>query len=157
VTIGRPLMTPPDVPAERVAALRAAFDATMKDPQFLALAKKQRMDINPMPGVELQQVVSEVINSPDDAVSRLHELLAPRNVTKLQAKSLVGSIESVSKRSMTVTDKSGKSTKMRIHPRRTKVEIAGKKGKTKSLKAKLNCSFKFLPGAGNLVTAANCK
>ena len=48
-TIGRPLFTSPGVPEERVKALRAAFDATMKDPDFLADAEKRDFDINPVP------------------------------------------------------------------------------------------------------------
>ncbi len=47
-TIGRPIFTSPGVPEERVKALRAAFDATMKDPDFLADAKKRNFDINPV-------------------------------------------------------------------------------------------------------------
>jgi hypothetical protein len=62
--IGRPLYTTPGVPAERVAALRRAFDATMTDKQFLADAKKMDLDLNPMNGEELQTVVAEVVATP---------------------------------------------------------------------------------------------
>ena len=58
-TIGRPLFTTPDVPPERVKALRDAFDATMKDPAFLAQAKKQNFDLNPVSGEEMQKIVAE--------------------------------------------------------------------------------------------------
>ena len=46
--VGRPFFTSPDIPAERKAALRAAFDATMKDPQFLADAAKLDLEISPI-------------------------------------------------------------------------------------------------------------
>src|SRR5262249_60776923 len=49
-SLARPIATNYDVPAERVAALRRAFDATMKDPEFLAEAQKQIMEIAPMAG-----------------------------------------------------------------------------------------------------------
>ena len=53
--ISRPLVTNDGVPRERVEALRRAFDATMKDPEFLAEAEKTKTDISPMTGEEAQQ------------------------------------------------------------------------------------------------------
>jgi len=61
VAVGRPILAPPAVPADRVKALRAAFDQTMKAPNFLEAAAKQKMDINPMGGEELQQVVAKIV------------------------------------------------------------------------------------------------
>ncbi|MDB5509189.1 MAG: tripartite tricarboxylate transporter family receptor [Hyphomicrobiales bacterium] len=71
VAIGRPLFTTPGVPAERVKALRDAFDATMKDPEFLEAAQKERLEINPVSGVELQKIVSEIVSAPKETVERL--------------------------------------------------------------------------------------
>ncbi|HEU0071484.1 MAG TPA: tripartite tricarboxylate transporter substrate-binding protein [Alphaproteobacteria bacterium] len=68
VLVGRPLIAPPGVPADRVAALRAAFDATMKDPTYLAEAKKMNLDIDPVSGVELQQAMEELAATPPDVV-----------------------------------------------------------------------------------------
>jgi hypothetical protein len=48
------------VPAERVTALRRAFDATMKDPELIAEAQKIRVGISPLPGEALQKLVAEV-------------------------------------------------------------------------------------------------
>jgi tripartite-type tricarboxylate transporter receptor subunit TctC len=75
-TIGRPFFAPPNVPADRVKALRAAFDATMKDANFLADAKKLNLDIDPVSGEELQKIVSEIIDSPADVKKRLADVLA---------------------------------------------------------------------------------
>lgn len=75
-TIGRPFFAPPSVPADRVKALRAAFDATMKDVNFLADAKKLNLDIDPVSGDELQKIVSDIINSPADVKKRLADVLA---------------------------------------------------------------------------------
>jgi tripartite-type tricarboxylate transporter receptor subunit TctC len=60
--IGTSFFTSPKVPADRLEALRRAFDATMKDPEFLDEAKKTRLDINPIPGEELQKQVVDVSN-----------------------------------------------------------------------------------------------
>ena len=55
--IGKFILTTPGVPADRVAALREAFDAMVKDPEFLAEATKLRIEIDPLAGVELQKIV----------------------------------------------------------------------------------------------------
>lgn len=69
--IGRPIMTTPDVPADRVKALRAAFDKTMKDPEFIADAKKSKFDLDPISGEELQKIVAEIIATPKEIAHRL--------------------------------------------------------------------------------------
>src|SRR6476620_4054257 len=60
VAFGRPIATTPGVPAERVAALRRAFDLTLKDPAFLQEAKTQRAELQPMTGAELEGIVRDV-------------------------------------------------------------------------------------------------
>jgi tripartite-type tricarboxylate transporter receptor subunit TctC len=62
--IGTAFFTTPGVPADRLTALRRAFDATMKDPEFLADAAKIKLTIGPMAGEELQQLVGQVANLP---------------------------------------------------------------------------------------------
>ena len=58
--MGRPFFMPPGVPAERVAAVRAAFAATMKDPGFLDDARRARLDVEPLTGEEIADRRQEV-------------------------------------------------------------------------------------------------
>ncbi len=74
-TIGRPLFAPPNVPGERVKALRAAFDATMKDVAFVEEAKKAQLDLQPVSGEELQKIVDEIVATPPRVVERLKTVL----------------------------------------------------------------------------------
>lgn len=74
-TIGRPLFTTPDVPPERVKALRDAFDATMKDPAFIAQAQKQNFDINPVAGEEMQKIVADIVASPKPLTDKLNDII----------------------------------------------------------------------------------
>lgn len=74
-TIGRPIFAPPDVPADRIAALRAAFDATMKDPAFIAEANKHKLDLQPISGRELQKIVEDIVATPQSVVQRLKTVL----------------------------------------------------------------------------------
>ena len=64
--MGRPFFMPQGVPAERVAAVRAAFAATMKDPAFVDDVRRARLDISPLTGEEIAQVVARKFNAPDD-------------------------------------------------------------------------------------------
>lgn len=73
--IGRPFFLPPGVPADRVAALRKAFDETMKDPAYLAEAKKMKLDVNPLTGQQLAKLVEQVSATPKDTVMRVREAL----------------------------------------------------------------------------------
>jgi tripartite-type tricarboxylate transporter receptor subunit TctC len=79
--VGRPLLTNRGVPADRIKALRAAFDASMKDPQLLADAKKAHVDVNPMGGEELQKLVGEILATPKKIVDITKAALA-RNATQ---------------------------------------------------------------------------
>ncbi len=74
-TIGRPIFAPPGVPAERIAALRAAFDATMKDPAFIAEAQRSKLDLQPVSGAELQKIVAEIVATTPKVVQRLKTAL----------------------------------------------------------------------------------
>ena len=61
--MGRPFVGPEGIPAKRLAILRTAFDATMKDKGFLAEAEKQKMEINPMSGAEVEALVKRIYRS----------------------------------------------------------------------------------------------
>ncbi len=72
---GRPYVLPPGVPADRVAAFRKAFDATMKDPEFLAEAEKAKLIINPVNGEGVQKLVEEIYQTPQADVERARAAL----------------------------------------------------------------------------------
>src|SRR5262249_45588388 len=58
--VGKMTLAPPGIPADRVQALRRAFAAAIKDPDYLAEMSKQRLEVIPMSGEELQKIVAEV-------------------------------------------------------------------------------------------------
>jgi tripartite-type tricarboxylate transporter receptor subunit TctC len=75
VPLSRAYVTTPGVPAERFAALRAAFNATMKDPQFLAEAERMQIDISPSTGEEAERIVKEVLATPPAVLARAKAIL----------------------------------------------------------------------------------
>ena len=61
-------MAPPDIPPERLKALRAAFDATTKDPEFLKDAQRQDLEVRPLSGAQADALIAEIYASPPAVV-----------------------------------------------------------------------------------------
>tara|TARA_R110000868_G_scaffold46376_15_gene153327 strand:- start:6024 stop:7139 length:1116 start_codon:yes stop_codon:yes gene_type:complete len=79
LTLGRALFTTPGTPPERVAALRAAFEKMVKDPAYLADAKKYRMSVHdPKPGAQIQDIVSKTYQLPKAVLAKAKEALTPK-------------------------------------------------------------------------------
>ena len=73
--MGRPFMGPPDLPADRTAALRAGFDASMTDPALLQDAEKQRLELAPLSGAAMTALVTRLYQAPPAVVARARELV----------------------------------------------------------------------------------
>jgi tripartite-type tricarboxylate transporter receptor subunit TctC len=74
--MGRPFAAPPDIPADRKAALIRAFDNAMKDPELLAEAAKAGMDINPMTGSQIDALLVQIYATPRDVVVKAAQAIA---------------------------------------------------------------------------------
>jgi tripartite-type tricarboxylate transporter receptor subunit TctC len=68
--MGRPYLAPPNLPADRVAVLRRAFMDTMTDKDFLAEADKTELEINPVSGADVEQLVNDIYATPADIVAK---------------------------------------------------------------------------------------
>jgi tripartite-type tricarboxylate transporter receptor subunit TctC len=73
--LGRPLAAPPGTPDERVAVLRAAFQATMKDPRFLKDVEQSRSDYGPISGETLQAAVADIMKTPQRLIERAKKII----------------------------------------------------------------------------------
>jgi tripartite-type tricarboxylate transporter receptor subunit TctC len=73
----RSYIAPPGLPAEQLLTLRTAFDATMRDRQFLDDAEKIRIDISPLPGAKVQELVQSLYAMPKDVVARARQAITP--------------------------------------------------------------------------------
>jgi tripartite-type tricarboxylate transporter receptor subunit TctC len=73
--LGRPLVAPPGVPAERIKALRAAYAATMKDAAFLADAQKAKVEVEPIDPDHMEKVVKGVLATPDAVKKRAGQFI----------------------------------------------------------------------------------
>jgi len=72
---GRPMVTTPGVPPERIKILREAWNRTLKDPELLAEAKKRDWLVGPVAGEELEALAKDVVAQPPEVIQRLKKLL----------------------------------------------------------------------------------
>lgn len=71
----RAVVTTPEVPTDRVIALRRAFDATLKDPSVVEESRKARRDISPIKGEDVQVIVEKILQTPEAVINRTKKLL----------------------------------------------------------------------------------
>ena len=74
VEFGRPIVAPPNVPKERVEALRKALADTLKDPELLDEAKKQGMEMTYVSGQELEKLIADLMSTPAEIVEKMREM-----------------------------------------------------------------------------------
>ena len=76
--MGRPFAAPPGMPADRLAILRNAFEATLKDPAFIAAAAKLQLEIDPLTGVQIEALLKTAYAAPKPIVTRAAALAMAR-------------------------------------------------------------------------------
>jgi tripartite-type tricarboxylate transporter receptor subunit TctC len=76
--MGRPFMAPPGLPPDRAAALRTAFDETMKDPEFVKEATARGQEVNPVSGPELDKLIAELYATPKDVVEETKKAIGAK-------------------------------------------------------------------------------
>jgi tripartite-type tricarboxylate transporter receptor subunit TctC len=76
--MGRPYLAPPNLPKERLEAIRRAFMETMQDKDFLAEADKAQLEITPVSGSEVETLVSEVYQTPPETAAKAAQVLNPK-------------------------------------------------------------------------------
>jgi tripartite-type tricarboxylate transporter receptor subunit TctC len=81
-TIGRPIFTTPQAPADRVRVMRESFEKMVRDPAFLEQARRESFDINPVSGEELQRIVAEIVATPKSITDRLQDVIGSVEQTR---------------------------------------------------------------------------
>ena len=73
--LGRPMLATPGIPPERIKILRDAYAKALKDPELLTEAEKSKMDVDPSPGEELEELIKKVMDQPKEVMDRVKKLL----------------------------------------------------------------------------------
>ncbi len=154
---GRPFLTAPNVPAERVKLLRAAFKAVLADPALLREAKKAKRSISWTDPKRMDGIYRSILGASDEIVS-LYTRGAKK--PKKDLSKLVkheGPVTKIKRggRRVWISYK-GKEVVAKISGSRTKVTIAGKKAKRKAITVGMKCRFTY-PKPGKEATNVDCK
>ena len=75
--IGRALLAPPGIPADRAAALRQAFEQVIADPEFIADSKRRGLDVEPLSADQIRKIVANDMLTPADAVAATRAISEP--------------------------------------------------------------------------------
>lgn len=141
--LGRPISAPPQLPKDRVKALRAAFMATVKDKAFLKEAKRLHLTIQPWDGKQVEKILVQFLSYPKSVIAKARKAMEMGKVIKVKLKRVKATVTKIGKKRISVTDKSGKKYTFKLHRRRTKISIAGSKVKRKALKVGMTCDFRY--------------
>lgn len=159
--MGRPVATSPNTPEARVKALRDAFDATMKDGNFLAEVKKQRLELTPVSGREVQELVTDIMSTPPDIVQAAKEASEKTGdmfvkKAKVQLVEHEGPVTKISKGGRSISIKhDGKVVKAKISGSRTAVVIDGKDADRGKIRTGMTCEVTY-PGPGTEAKRVAC-
>jgi tripartite-type tricarboxylate transporter receptor subunit TctC len=158
--MGRPYVVGPKVPMDRVKALRKAFMDTAKDPKFLADAEKQRRDVSPITGEEVQEMIATLAKVPKATMEKVKDLIKFKGETKkvtIKLAKHTGKVTATKKggRRISISLK-GKDVTAKVSGSRTKVTIGGKKASRKAIKVGMTCTFTY-PGPGSEAKNIDCK
>ncbi|MDX1486185.1 MAG: hypothetical protein R3229_17060, partial [Alphaproteobacteria bacterium] len=159
-TMGRPFAMGPGVPAERVKAIRTAFNNMSKDPKFLADADKQKRDIFLVTGDEIQGIVNQMAATPKATLNLLEEVQTYKGkakVAKVEMAKHTGKVTATKRGGRRIIiDYKGKNVTAKVSGSRTTVTINGQKTKRKNVKVGMTCTFIY-PGAGMEAKRVDCK
>ena len=155
---GRPFLAPPGVPADRVAALQAAFMATMDDPDFKSDAAKQDLELAPVSGQRVGELIAAIYSAPAEVVQRAKEATEKVDKTEITMievalMKISGAVTEIIKGGRTVHlgDKSAA-----ISGSRTAVMIGGKTDDRGNIKMGMNCEAELTGENGSEAKTFTC-
>jgi len=155
--VGRPVLAPPDLPADIAKVLQTAFVATMKDPKFLADAKKQKISITWMDGPSSKAWILKTLNGIGKnkaVVKRAIWATKKHNVERIKLKRFKGTIAKIQRKGRRVSlilDVGGKKVRTKLH-RTTRVKVNGERVRRRAHK-KLKVGMTCRVGAASSGTA----
>ena len=153
--IARVTAGPPNIPADRLAALVAAYKGAMEDKDLQARAEKGGRPVEPAYGEDVAKMVKAALIQPPKTISLLKETLD----VKVPVAKATGPLLEVADKGRKITFAAADGKKLTVEPSgsRTKIMIAGKEGKRDDLKAGLNCEITYKTDGDMEPTNINCK
>jgi hypothetical protein len=158
--MSRPFVTSPEVPPERLEALRDAFIMTTKDPDFIEATKSQDVELDPISGAEIDELLRRVFSTPKHVIERATIIarseVPTQNAVFNSVKVTAFILRVDDQGSSILFNHSGDETKALVSAARTKITIAGHEAKRTDLKPAMTCEIDYA-GPGGEVRAMACK
>lgn len=158
--MSRPYVTTPDTDPARLKALRDAFMATTKDPEFIEVARAQDVELDPISGAEIDELLRRVFATPKNVIDRATKLArseVPTQQAVIKSIKTTASLLRVEGQGASIVfNNAGTETKAQISAARTKITIAGQVAKRTGLKEAMSCDIEFA-GPGGEVHSIVCK
>jgi hypothetical protein len=154
---GRPFFTTPDVPADRLNILRAAFKAALHDPQLLKEAKRAKRNVAWTDPTVMNGINKEILSASDQVIAafKAGAKKPKRDLSKFLKH--MGLVTATKKGGRRITiDYKGKEVTAKVSGSRTKITLNGKKVKRKKIKVGMNCQFTY-PKPGGEAAKIDCK
>lgn len=141
--LGRSVAAPPGLPPARVAMLRAAFDAAVKDPELIAAADRAGLPLIPMSGPQAEAFVHDMMSAPPQVVARARAALELGQQENLQLKSVAGTIVEAAAGRVEVKDAGGTSYRLQVSETESTIMLDGKQAALSSLRAGMACFLRY--------------
>jgi tripartite-type tricarboxylate transporter receptor subunit TctC len=156
---GRPFLAPPGIPADRAEALQAAFMETMKDPEFLEDAKKQDLEINPVSGKRVGELIAKIYKAPKEVVMLAKEASEKEgtldvSAAKVELMKISGAVTKIDEggRAIHIGDKSAA-----ISGSRTELTIGGQPGDRANIQVGMTCEAELTGESGSEAKSVACQ
>jgi tripartite-type tricarboxylate transporter receptor subunit TctC len=160
VTVGRSVLAPPDIPGDRVAALRTAFMDMTKDKALLAEVAKNKTRFRPLSGQDMQALIASAFDLSDDLKAKAKQAATVGNLKKRKVVLVTTTAKIVKQNKkgskLTLAEMGGKKVKASVDGKRTKITINGKKAKRGATAVGMTCMIEY-EGSGSEATKLNCK
>ena len=151
--LSRIVAGPPNIPADRLAALRVAFKASTADAEFQAAAKRAGRSIEPAFGEDVQKMIVALMDQPPEIVDLLKKL----STVKVDMVQHVGPVSQIKRGGRTIFIKhKGKEVSAKVSGSRTRITVDNKKAKRSAVKIGMTCTFTY-PRAGAEAKKVDCK
>jgi len=157
---GRPFLAPPGVPPARVALLRKAFMQTMRDPAFIREIDRQKLELNPVAGDDMQALVEELYRTPKVIVQRAIDATRSRKrIERVVQREVVieGKVTRIvgGGREIVVAD-GGKELRAKISSSRTAITVRGGQAERKDVRLGMSCRI-IAPGPEQEARLLECR
>lgn len=158
--MSRPYVTTPNLDPARLKALRDAFMATTKDSEFIEVAKSQDVELDPITGSDIDELLRRVFATPKHVIERATQLArseVPTEQAVMRSMKVTAPLLRVEGQGAAIIfNNGGAETKAQVSAARTKISIAGQEAKRTSLKEAMTCDIEFA-GPGGEVSSLACK